>query len=408
MLNGDVLTDIDLTAQLAQHERTGARATLALVAVEDPSAYGLVPPSRRRGARVRREARPRADRHQPDQRRRLHPRAQVLDGMAPAGTQRLDRARGLPDAGRARPVRLSRPTATGWTSARPSATSRRPSTSSRATSSTEVGDALGALRVGAPATARVEGRVVAPALVGAGCTIGAGRSSAAGRARRARDVGPGRTSRARSCSTASASEVGSTISGSIVGAGRQIGDRLPHRRRRGARRGRHGRVGKHPHRRRAYLPRRAPARRSDQVLTGRWRPDPRRDRVRSTPPADRRHPRRARSPARRAVAGRVGQPPAAGRPGRARRRRDGRVRDRRRAGPRGAGRPRLAADRARARLRAAGLDDPGHDRAVRELLGRHRGDAGVLRGRRGARGARGSWPRPAASWPKRRVPTACR
>lgn len=42
MLNGDVLTDIDLTAQLDQHERTGARATLALVAVEDPSAYGLV------------------------------------------------------------------------------------------------------------------------------------------------------------------------------------------------------------------------------------------------------------------------------------------------------------------------------------------------------------------------------
>jgi mannose-1-phosphate guanylyltransferase len=42
MLNGDVLTDLDLSAQLAQHERTGARATLALVPVEDPSAYGLV------------------------------------------------------------------------------------------------------------------------------------------------------------------------------------------------------------------------------------------------------------------------------------------------------------------------------------------------------------------------------
>jgi mannose-1-phosphate guanylyltransferase len=42
MLNGDVLTDIDLSAQLAQHERTGASATLALVPVEDPSAYGLV------------------------------------------------------------------------------------------------------------------------------------------------------------------------------------------------------------------------------------------------------------------------------------------------------------------------------------------------------------------------------
>ncbi len=42
MLNGDVLTDLDLTAQIAQHERTGAVATLALVGVEDPSAYGLV------------------------------------------------------------------------------------------------------------------------------------------------------------------------------------------------------------------------------------------------------------------------------------------------------------------------------------------------------------------------------
>jgi mannose-1-phosphate guanylyltransferase len=42
MLNGDVLTDIDLGAQIAQHERTGAVATLALVPVEDPSNYGLV------------------------------------------------------------------------------------------------------------------------------------------------------------------------------------------------------------------------------------------------------------------------------------------------------------------------------------------------------------------------------
>jgi mannose-1-phosphate guanylyltransferase len=42
MLNGDVLTDIDLSEQIAQHERTGAKATLALVPVEDPSAYGLV------------------------------------------------------------------------------------------------------------------------------------------------------------------------------------------------------------------------------------------------------------------------------------------------------------------------------------------------------------------------------
>jgi mannose-1-phosphate guanylyltransferase len=42
MLNGDVLTDIDVSAQLRRHEATGARATLALYPVEDPSAYGLV------------------------------------------------------------------------------------------------------------------------------------------------------------------------------------------------------------------------------------------------------------------------------------------------------------------------------------------------------------------------------
>ena len=42
MLNGDVLTDLDVSAQLALHEARGARATLALTPVEDPSAYGLV------------------------------------------------------------------------------------------------------------------------------------------------------------------------------------------------------------------------------------------------------------------------------------------------------------------------------------------------------------------------------
>jgi mannose-1-phosphate guanylyltransferase len=42
MLNGDVLTDLDVSAQLTLHEQRGARATLALTPVEDPSAYGLV------------------------------------------------------------------------------------------------------------------------------------------------------------------------------------------------------------------------------------------------------------------------------------------------------------------------------------------------------------------------------
>jgi mannose-1-phosphate guanylyltransferase len=42
LLNGDVLTDLDLSAQIAQHDETHATATLALVPVDDPTAYGLV------------------------------------------------------------------------------------------------------------------------------------------------------------------------------------------------------------------------------------------------------------------------------------------------------------------------------------------------------------------------------
>ena len=41
-LNGDVLTDLDLTALMRRHEEAGARATLALYPVDDPTAYGLV------------------------------------------------------------------------------------------------------------------------------------------------------------------------------------------------------------------------------------------------------------------------------------------------------------------------------------------------------------------------------
>jgi mannose-1-phosphate guanylyltransferase len=43
ILNGDVLTDMDLTAQLAFHEERNASATLALIAVDDTSSYGVVP-----------------------------------------------------------------------------------------------------------------------------------------------------------------------------------------------------------------------------------------------------------------------------------------------------------------------------------------------------------------------------
>jgi mannose-1-phosphate guanylyltransferase len=43
VLNGDVLTDLDLTAELDQHAQTEARCTLALIEVEDTASYGVVP-----------------------------------------------------------------------------------------------------------------------------------------------------------------------------------------------------------------------------------------------------------------------------------------------------------------------------------------------------------------------------
>ena len=43
VLNGDVLTDMDLTAELARHEQTGAAGTLALIEVDDVASYGVVP-----------------------------------------------------------------------------------------------------------------------------------------------------------------------------------------------------------------------------------------------------------------------------------------------------------------------------------------------------------------------------
>ena len=42
VLNGDILTDLDLTGMLDFHRRKGAKVTIALTPVEDPTAYGLV------------------------------------------------------------------------------------------------------------------------------------------------------------------------------------------------------------------------------------------------------------------------------------------------------------------------------------------------------------------------------
>jgi mannose-1-phosphate guanylyltransferase len=43
VVNGDVLTDLDLTALVAFHEASGGEGTIALHRVDDPSAFGVVP-----------------------------------------------------------------------------------------------------------------------------------------------------------------------------------------------------------------------------------------------------------------------------------------------------------------------------------------------------------------------------
>jgi mannose-1-phosphate guanylyltransferase len=43
VVNGDVLTDLDVGALVAHHEQAGAEATIALHRVDDPSAFGVVP-----------------------------------------------------------------------------------------------------------------------------------------------------------------------------------------------------------------------------------------------------------------------------------------------------------------------------------------------------------------------------
>lgn len=84
VLNGDTLTDIDLTAELRQHEATGAKATLALVPVEDTSSYGVVPTNDDREVEAFLEKQP-----GPAPTNRINAGAYVLDrpviDMIPAG-----------------------------------------------------------------------------------------------------------------------------------------------------------------------------------------------------------------------------------------------------------------------------------------------------------------------------------
>ena len=76
VVNGDVLTDLDLTGLVAFHRHSGAEGTIALHPVTDPSAFGVVPTDAGGpGHGLRREAATRRGAHQRDQRRHLRARA---------------------------------------------------------------------------------------------------------------------------------------------------------------------------------------------------------------------------------------------------------------------------------------------------------------------------------------------
>jgi mannose-1-phosphate guanylyltransferase len=225
MLNGDVLTDLDLTAQLEAHERTGARATLGLVPVDDPSAYGLVR-MEQDGAVTEFVEKPGPD--------------QVDTNLINAGAYILDRSvlDGMPPAGTN--VSIERdvfPTLVGrglygyeasgyWLDiGTPDRYLQGTYDILEGKVTTEVGRALHDAGLMLVNGATVEGRVVAPALVEPGCSVGP-RALVGDRSVLGEGVTIGEGARVESSALLRGVTVGAatTIRASIIGPDVQIGD----------------------------------------------------------------------------------------------------------------------------------------------------------------------------------------
>jgi mannose-1-phosphate guanylyltransferase len=226
MLNGDLLTDLDLTAQLAQHERTGARATLALYPVEDPSMYGLV--------RLRDDLSVRGFLEKPAP-------EEIDTNLINAGAYVLERSilEEMPPPGTN--VSIERevfPRLVGhglygfvaqgyWLDiGTPERYLQAPFDILEGAVETDLGRRLTASSILVEDGAVVEGRVVGPALVGAGCRVAAGAVVGARVALGAGvRVGPG--ARIESSVLLAGSEVGAqaTITNSVVGPEARVGER---------------------------------------------------------------------------------------------------------------------------------------------------------------------------------------
>ena len=232
MLNGDVLADIDLSAQLAQHERTGAVGTLALVPVEDPSAYGLVP--------LNDDASVREFREKPGPDEVLDTdlinagayilERSVLDGMPPAGTNvsiERDVFPSLVGHGL-----YGFPASSYWLDI------GTPDRYLQGTYDILEGNVLTEIgrRIAAAGGVLVdgaspgpggddEGRVVAPAVVGAGCRIGR-EAIVGGRAVLGEGVEVGESAHIEGSVVLDGARIGAhcTVRGSIIGPGCELGE----------------------------------------------------------------------------------------------------------------------------------------------------------------------------------------
>jgi mannose-1-phosphate guanylyltransferase len=224
VLNGDCLTDIDLTAEIAQHKETGAVATLALVAVDDTSSYGVVPTRENGEVEAFLEKQP-----GPAPTNRINAGAyvlerEVLDRIEPGRPTSFEREvfpslvgeglYGLAVSG----YWLDIGTPERYLEATRDILDRRVDT--------VVGEriAAGGVEVGAGATISPRASVAAPSLVGAGCELADGAVIGPHTV-----LGSGCTLAAGSCAEQSVLHDGvtldrdATVRESIVGSGAEIG-----------------------------------------------------------------------------------------------------------------------------------------------------------------------------------------
>ncbi len=269
MLNGDILTDIDLdrpTAPARGDRRAGHARADRESTTRRRTGWSAATMTSRCAQFVEKPSPEEIDTNLVNAGAYILDR-DVLDGMAPTGTK-VSIERDVFPALVGNGLTATRPRATGWTSAPPSATCRPPSRSSRATSGPRSGRAVaeagGVLRHGGDGAGIVHG----PALVGSACELHesahVGSRTVLGRRREGR---LGRSHRQLGRARRRHHRRGHADHRVHRRSRRHHRRALPHRGPGGARARRERGLGKHSARRDAYLSGRGAPRRSHCVLS---------------------------------------------------------------------------------------------------------------------------------------------